>query len=112
MRMTLTSHVLDAVTGRHAAGLGVTVSRVFDGQVVAASVTDQTGRFQIELDVPAEATPRARRHVVRLDTTAYWPDADLSAWDVEISFIAGATGERLHMPILIAPHSYNCWWSS
>lgn len=110
MKMTLTSHVLDAVTGRHAAGLGVSILNGSDGTEVANCITDQTGRFQIELDVPAEA--QARRHVVHLNTTAYWPDPDPSAWDVEIAFIAGATGERLHMPILIAPHSYNCWWSS
>lgn len=112
MKMTLTSHVLDAVTGRHAAGLGVTVLRGCDGQEVAACRTDRTGRFQIALDVPTRADPHARRHVVRLGTAAYWSDPGVSTWDVEISFIAGATGESLHMPILIAPHSYNCWWSS
>jgi 5-hydroxyisourate hydrolase len=105
--VTISTHVLDAVAGTPAAGLGVTLDRR-DGDAwsaVARAVTDADGRV-------ADLGPASMAGTYRLtfDTGSYltktfYPEV------VVVFSVRDAAGHH-HVPLLLSPYSYSTYRGS
>lgn len=105
---SLSTHVLDAVTGRPAAGMTVRLETLSGAapQPLADRVTDADGRVP---DLAAALAPGEYRLV--FDTGAYsGPDAFYP--EVAIAFRVGPGGGHLHVPLLLSPFSYSTYRGS
>jgi 5-hydroxyisourate hydrolase len=106
---TLSTHVLDAVTGRPAAGVAV---RLLDasGAPVAEGTTDDDGRVRrLTLDPLPPGT-------YRLDfrTGDWFAARGVAAFypEVVVAFSVDAEGTHLHVPLLLSPFAYSTYRGS
>jgi 5-hydroxyisourate hydrolase len=102
----VTTHVLDAVSGRPAAGVDVALADI-SGAVIATATTNEDGR------VPAfgpDELPSGAYRVV-FDTDAYFGDRPHFYPSVAIDFLV--TGpEHYHVPLLLSPFAYSTYRGS
>jgi 5-hydroxyisourate hydrolase len=104
----VTTHVLDTARGLPAAGVGVVLEAWEDGgwRTLATAATDDDGRAA---DLAAvEAGPGVHRLVFAtgdyLGAGAFFP---------EVTVVIELRGEeRLHVPLLLAPHGYTTYRGS
>lgn len=103
----LTTHVLDATTGRPAAGVGLVLSTV-DGDVIASGSTDTDGRAALGSDVLGRGD-----HVLRFATGQYFAAAGVPAFHpfVTVAFSVAGT-DHLHVPLLLSPFAYSTYRGS
>ncbi|WP_167474468.1 hydroxyisourate hydrolase [Nocardia arthritidis] len=99
--MSLSTHVLNAATGRPAAGLAVRLVAA-DGMVLADRRTDDDGRVK---DLPA---PAPGVHRLIFDTAAVSPFYPT----VTIEFTVTDADEHYHVPLLLSPYSYSTYRGS
>jgi 5-hydroxyisourate hydrolase len=104
----LSTHVLDAVTGRPAAGVPVTLTDA-TGTVLARAVTDDDGR--ITGLATAELTGV---HRLTFDTAAYFAAHGTVGFypEVVIAFDIDDPAGRYHVPILLSPYAYSTYRGS
>lgn len=104
--MSVSTHVLNAVTGAPAAGVPVRLER--DGAdgivVVARTRTDADGRVR-DLGEPAAGV-----HRLTFDTAAVFPDGFYP--EVVISFTVTDADAHHHVPLLLAPFAYSTYRGS
>jgi 5-hydroxyisourate hydrolase len=111
--MTLSTHVLDATSGRPAVGVGVLLETFRDGSwtEVAAGVTDDDGRLKDWLpgDLPGIGT-----HRLLFDTGAYFTrtGADTFYPAVTITFVIDQATQHYHVPLLLSPFAYSTYRGS
>jgi 2-oxo-4-hydroxy-4-carboxy-5-ureidoimidazoline decarboxylase len=108
-RTSLSTHVLDAVTGRPAAAMGVRLEarEVTDWIAVASAVTDADGRVTEVFD---GLGPGIYRLVFDTDG---WLGADAAFYpEVVITFRVTADDRHLHVPLLLSPFSYSTYRGS
>jgi 5-hydroxyisourate hydrolase len=112
--VTLSTHVLDTVTGLPAADVSVRLeSRAADGSwaLAGAGRTDADGRLRdwLDPDVPA-----AGRHRLVFDTGAYLAAAGAPAFfpSVTVEFEVTAPAEHHHVPLLLSPFAYSTYKGS
>jgi 5-hydroxyisourate hydrolase len=105
--VSVSTHVLDAVLGRPAAG--VAVSLWAGGEQVASWVTDADGRCRLT-EEPTAAGP----HRVVFGTgewfagqgrETFWPE-------VVLTFAVREPAEHHHVPLLLSPFSYSTYRGS
>ncbi|WP_433724176.1 hydroxyisourate hydrolase [Nocardia sp. CA-129566] len=99
--MSLSTHVLDAASGRPAVGLAVRLEKA-DGTVLAERRTDDDGRVK---DLPA---PEIGAHRLIFDTgglSPFYPS-------VTIDFRVADPAEHYHVPLLLSPYSYSTYRGS
>ncbi len=104
----VTTHVLDAASGRPAAGVPVTLSGP-DG-VIARSVTDADGRVK-------EFGPRtlaAGVYRIEFDTGTYFAASGTTAFypRVTIDFSLTEPASHYHVPLLLSPFAYSTYRGS
>jgi 5-hydroxyisourate hydrolase len=99
--MSLSTHVLDASTGRPAAGVPLRLSRS-DGVEVDA-VTDADGRHRFAADVLVAGV-----HRLRFDTGARSPFYP----EVVVAFTVTDPAEHHHVPLLLSPYAYSTYRGS
>ncbi|MFI9507982.1 hydroxyisourate hydrolase [Nocardia sp. NPDC052566] len=99
--MSLSTHVLNASTGRPAAGLLVRLTTA-DGTVLAEQHTDDDGRIK---DLPA---PAPGVHRLTFDTGAISPFYP----SVTIDFTVTDATQHYHVPLLLSPYSYSTYRGS
>ncbi|MFI7613154.1 hydroxyisourate hydrolase [Nonomuraea terrae] len=99
--MSFSTHVLDAVTGRPAAGLRVRLEH--EGGVVAEGRTDADGRLK-------GWQPEAGVHRVVFDTGAYL--ADTFYPEVVVTFTVTDPAQHYHVPLLLSPYAYSTYRGS
>ncbi|MET9339732.1 MULTISPECIES: hydroxyisourate hydrolase [unclassified Nonomuraea] len=99
--MSFSTHVLDAVTGRPAAGVHVRLEH--QGQVVAQGRTDDDGRIK-------GWNPGAGVHRVVFDTGSYLQDTFYP--EVVITFTIADPAEHYHVPLLLSPFAYSTYRGS
>ncbi len=99
--MSFSTHVLDAVTGRPAAGMRVRLEH--EGRVVAEGRTDGDGRL-------SGWAPGAGVHRVVFDTGGYLPDTFYP--EVVITFTVTDPGDHYHVPLLLSPYAYSTYRGS
>ncbi|MDP4333583.1 hydroxyisourate hydrolase [Curtobacterium sp. A7_M15] len=103
----LTTHVLDATSGRPAVGVGLALS-TDAGEVLATGTTDGDGRAALGPDV----LPRGDLQL-RFDTGAYHRAVGVPSFHpfVSVAFTVSGT-EHLHVPLLLSPFAYSTYRGS
>jgi 5-hydroxyisourate hydrolase len=105
--MSVSTHVLDAVLGRPAAGLAV---QLLDASgLVAEGVTDADGRCRL-----TEEPTGAGAHRLVFDTGAWFGAQEReSFWpEVVLSFAVREPTEHHHVPLLLSPFAYSTYRGS
>ncbi|MFT4188188.1 MAG: hydroxyisourate hydrolase [Aeromicrobium sp.] len=103
---TLTTHVLDAVLGRPAAGLEVTLTGP-DG-AAATAATDDDGRIAFDGDLdPGE-------YALEFATGAWFAAADRAYFHprVSIAFAVAENEPHTHIALLLSPFAYTTYKGS
>ena len=105
--MSLSTHVLDATTGRPAAGVAVTLRR--SEIEVSAGVTDADGRIA---ELAAELEVGTYR--IRFDTAAYFATQGITGFypEVLITFEVTDASAHHHVPLLLSPYGYSTYRGS
>jgi 5-hydroxyisourate hydrolase len=115
--MSLSTHVLDTVTGRPAPDLFVRLSRrAPHGFVpVAEGRTDGDGRIRdwspLGREWIADGDPRPGTYRLVFDTAAYLGQ-DAFFPEVSIVFTIRDAGEHHHVPLLLSPFAYSTYRGS
>ena len=112
----LTSHLLNGNDGTHASGVSVSlinVSNINNPKKIFSKVTDQGGRFSGEFRAIAKDQYDL---VVKIGEYFNRDNEKVSdicvISDIVIRFITNDPDGQYHIPIIISPNSYSCWWSS
>lgn len=112
----LSSHLLNGVDGKHAGEVTVTLMRIAaDGKrsVVFEDQSDQAGRFQRKVMVAIDAG-----YEMVIASGNYFAGRDIPVTnkqilsEIVIRFSMPDPDGRYHIPIIMSPNSYSCWWSS
>ena len=113
--MTLSTHVLDATTGRPAAGVEIRLERGAEAGGVPAGQgqTDADGRLR--LSAPggaADFDPGVYR--ITFGTGAYFTASGSASFypEVTITFEMTARDEHYHVPLLLSPYAYSTYRGS
>lgn len=111
----LTTHVLDAATGRPATGVGVTLARVADSDdgngavtAIAEGVTDADGRLALGPDRLEDGV-----HTLTFATGAYFAAREVETFypAAIVTFTVAGDG-HLHVPLLLSPFAYSTYRGS
>jgi 5-hydroxyisourate hydrolase len=102
--MSVSTHVLDAVLGRPAAGLAVALW--VGGDLLAEGTTDADGRCRLTGD----ATP-AGPHRLVFDTGPWFDAQDRDTFwpEVVLVFAVREPAEHHHVPLLLSPFAYSTY---
>jgi len=106
--MSLSTHVLDATSGRPAAGVTVTLADRL-GEPLTVGITDDDGRIaQLGDDLP---TGVYRLH---FDTGAYFAALGVPTFypEVIVAFEIADAGAKYHVPVLLSPYAYSTYRGS
>ena len=105
--MSVSTHVLDSVLGRPAAGIAV---RLFAGEeLLAEGVTDDDGRCRLTETATAEGP-----HRLVFDTGAWFAARSVEAFwpEVVLGFAIRDGAAHHHVPLLLAPYAYSTYRGS
>jgi 5-hydroxyisourate hydrolase len=113
--MTLSTHVLDATTGRPAVDVEVRLERGDDGGWAPASQgqTDADGRLRLAgYRGSAEFEPGVYR--ITFATGAYFAAHGVATFYPEVTITFEITGrdEHYHVPLLLSPYAYSTYRGS
>jgi 5-hydroxyisourate hydrolase len=106
--MSLSTHVLDAVSGRPAAGVAVTLIDS-TGATIATAPTNEDGR------IPALGEDLvAGIYRLHFDTGSYFAELDVPTFYPEIVITFEITDARgkYHVPVLLSPYAYSTYRGS
>jgi 5-hydroxyisourate hydrolase len=109
--MTLSTHVLDAATGRPAAGVGISLERrAADGTWAAAETgsTDGDGRLRLPSMVSAgvyRITFASGDYFAARGVPTFYPE-------VTVTFEVHSETEHYHVPLLLSPFAYSTYRGS
>ena len=105
--MSVSTHVLDSVTGRPASGIAV---RLFAGEeLLAEGVTDGDGRCRL-----SEGPTEVGIHRIVFATGAWFDAQGRETFypEVVLSFVVREPTEHFHVPLLLAPFAYSTYRGS
>ena len=105
--MSVSTHVLDSVAGRPAAGIAV---RLFAGDdLLAEGVTDRDGRCRLTEDATGVGT-----HRLVFATGQWFAERGVDAFypEVVLTFVVQEPAEHHHVPLLLAPFAYSTYRGS
>jgi 5-hydroxyisourate hydrolase len=105
--MSVSTHVLDSITGRPAAGIAVRLFGATD--LLAEGVTDGDGRFRL-----SEGTTEVGIHRIVFATGAWFDAQGRETFypEVVLSFVVREPTEHFHVPLLLAPFAYSTYRGS
>ena len=102
---TVSTHVLDAVLGRPAAGLDVVLTGPDGGTTTGR--TDDDGRWRPDGELPAG------EHTVRFATGAWFAAQQRETFHPEVTVaFSVAPGEHHHVALLLSPFAYTTYRGS
>jgi 5-hydroxyisourate hydrolase len=108
--VSLSTHVLDAVTGTPAVGVGVRVETQHGDHWHAGPPhrTDHDGR------ISAFDSPTTGIHRIRFDTGAYFAAKGIETFypEVAITFIVNDAEGHHHVPLLLSPFAFSTYRGS
>ena len=111
-RSRVTTHVLDAATGRPAAGVWAELEQRSGKQwgAVASGRTDVDGR--IAAFGPVDLEPGVYR--VRFDTGSYFAAQQVAGFYPEVTVVFSVTDAdaHYHVPLLLSPYAYSTYRGS
>ncbi len=117
--MTLSTHVLDATTGRPAAGVRVLLERLAPGgsawAQVGSGLTGPDGRLDgrggdwLPAGEPAQGIYRitfaSGSYFAERGTASFYPE-------ITVTFEVSSPGEHYHVPLLLSPYAYSTYRGS
>lgn len=106
--MSLSTHVLDAVAGRPATGISVTLTDAA-GARLTTGATDDDGRIaRLADDLPAGL------YRLHFDTGAYFAAMVVPAFypEIVIAFEITDPAGKYHVPVLLSPYAYSTYRGS
>lgn len=111
---TVSSHTLNATHGTHAGGIAVRLVNLRTGAVLFETEMDAGGRLAEPVDLTG--ADRADRYEITFATGPYWSALGLGAAaqtmeEVVLRFAMPDPAARYHMPLILSPNGYSCWWS-
>ena len=105
--MSVSTHVLDSVTGRPAAGMAVSLHAA--GDLVAEGTTDDDGRCRLVEGATAEGPHRLVFGTGEWSATrgreTFWPE-------VVLTFTVHEPAGHHHVPLLLSPFAYSTYRGS
>jgi 5-hydroxyisourate hydrolase len=106
--MSLSTHVLDAVSGRPASGVPVTLLDARDAVLHTAS-TDDDGRIANLGDHLDAGVYR-----LRFDTASYFAAQRITGFypEIVIAFEITDAAGKYHVPVLLSPYAYSTYRGS
>ena len=114
----LSSHLLNSVTGDHAANVEITLFK-FDESNTAKKIidtnTDAGGRMLEEFKINEKDEFCEFEMVIK--TENYFKNQNTKNWtnriisDVVIRFKMDEDNKKYHIPLIISPNGYSVWWS-
>jgi 5-hydroxyisourate hydrolase len=108
--VSLSTHVLDAMTGAPAAEVAVRVESLVDGtwQAAGAATTDADGRVR-ELGAPAVGV-----HRITFDTAGYFARTGVRGFypEVTVTFEVVDADAHHHVPLLLSPFAFSTYRGS
>lgn len=106
--MSLSTHVLDATSGRPAAGVAVVLTDA-GGAVLTEATTNDDGRVPSLGD---DLVPGVYR--LRFDTATYFASQSVTGFypEVVIAFEITDPGSHYHVPVLLSPYAYSTYRGS
>jgi 5-hydroxyisourate hydrolase len=108
--MSVSTHVLDSVTGLPAIGLAVRLERLVgdEWQRVASDATSEDGRIGSLGEVSVG------RYRIRFDTGAYFRARGAETFypQVTVDFDVTDAGQHHHVPLLLSPFAYTTYRGS
>ena len=110
---TVSSHILDSVRGRSAAGIRCQLLQLQQGahrQVIFDVIADAEGR--IVESVPIGDDNLGSEFELVIHAADYFQAETAIVPAVVIRFIINDAERRYHLPVMLSPHSYSTWWSS
>ena len=115
---TISSHVLDSVLGDHAKYIRIECVKISaDGsrKGLFNTVANDQGRISETI----EAAPDAHtRYELIFHSSEYFasrpdmPPSDQIMPEVIVRFLITNAKDRIHIPVMLSPHSYSTWWSA
>jgi 5-hydroxyisourate hydrolase len=105
--VSISTHVLDSVAGRPAAGIAV---RLLAGEdLVAEGVTDRDGRCRL-----TEAATGMGTHRLVFATGPWFAEQGRETFypEVVLTFVVQEPAEHHHVPLLLAPFAYSTYRGS
>ena len=111
---TISSHVLDSVIGDHARGIRIQCFQVGVETAVFDIIANEQGRINTDLTLPIPQTA----YELIFHTAAYFatqPDLPVAGQimnEVVVRFTVPDSDSRIHIPLVLSPHSYTIWWSA
>ena len=114
----LTTHVLDTMHGKPAAGLAVTLFRISgdDRELILTTATNSDGRCDAPLLVGAAMRPGVYELV--FDVAAYFREAGVALEDppfldhIPLRFSLSNASQHYHVPLLVSPFAYSTYRGS
>jgi 5-hydroxyisourate hydrolase len=106
--MSLSTHVLDAMSGRPAVGVAVTLTDAA-GASLGTATTDGDGRIP---HLGADLQPGVYR--LHFDTGGYFARLDVATFypEVVITFEITDAAGSYHVPVLLSPYAYSTYRGS
>jgi 5-hydroxyisourate hydrolase len=104
----VSTHILNAVTGRPAAGVAVTLTDT-TGALLAQVTTDEDGRVSSLTDAALSGVYR-----LTFDTASYFAGQAVVGFypEVIISFEITDPSTKYHVPLLLSPYAYSTYRGS
>jgi len=105
--MSVSTHVLDAVTGRPARGIAVRL--YVDQELVARGVTDDDGRCRLTDEATGLGT-----HRLVFATGQWFAEQGREAFfpEVVLTFAVADPADHHHVPLLLSPFAYSTYRGS
>jgi 5-hydroxyisourate hydrolase len=108
--VSLSTHVLDAMTGRPAEGVSVRLDERVEGEwrTTAQGRTDADGR------IAALGDPGAGVHRLHFDTGGYFEAAGVATFypEVTVTFRVADPAAHHHVPLLLSPFAFSTYRGS
>lgn len=112
----ISSHVLDAVLGDHAKGIQIRLFRLVNErrELLFDVVGDEQGRILEEVALEGEIV----NVEMVFETAVYFHSQNIAQNvpqmmdEVVVRFKVAPHTKKVHIPLVLSPHSYTIWWSS
>ena len=113
---TLSSHLLNAITGEHAGNVKIILSNLDSkmSNLILETNTDEGGRLSENIEIKLY---RSCEFEMVIATEDYFKKKNPDKWkdriisDVVIRFKMKDDNKNYHIPLIISPNGYSVWWS-
>ena len=113
---TVSSHLLNAITGEHAGNVKITLSNLDSNMsnLVLETNTDEGGRLSENVEIELY---RSYEFEMVISIENYFKKKNPDKWknriisDIVIRFKMEDDNKKYHIPLIISPNGYSVWWS-